>query len=183
MTAALREEHPQGPMRPPGDTTGLFGVFRRRYLLRLLVRKELRVRYQASLLGPRGLLVEHAVHQPVSHQSSERTPQRVVIGRVAVDDADLGEPRGAVRQQGLNGAVTLLLMLAQNQTGEELRLGEPIVATERAGIFRQQRQRELVGLNQNGAGRLAGFDELASSADQFVFLGTGGKCSASVIAV
>ena len=51
MTAALREEHPQGPMRPPGDTTGLFGVFRRRYLLRLLVRKELRVRYQASLLG------------------------------------------------------------------------------------------------------------------------------------
>lgn len=42
---------PLGPLRPPGDTTGLFGVLRRRYLLRLLVRKELRVRYQASLLG------------------------------------------------------------------------------------------------------------------------------------
>lgn len=40
-----------GPLRPPGDTTGLFGVFRRRYLLRLLVQKELRIRYQASLLG------------------------------------------------------------------------------------------------------------------------------------
>lgn len=40
-----------GPLRPPGDTTGLFGVFRRRFLLRLLVQKELRVRYQASLLG------------------------------------------------------------------------------------------------------------------------------------
>jgi len=40
-----------GPLRPPGDTTGLFGVFQRRYLLRLLVRKELRVRYQGSALG------------------------------------------------------------------------------------------------------------------------------------
>lgn len=40
-----------GPLRPPGDTTGLFGVFQRRYLLGLLVRKELRVRYQGSLVG------------------------------------------------------------------------------------------------------------------------------------
>jgi ABC-2 type transport system permease protein len=40
-----------GPLQPPGDTTGLFGVFKRRYLLKLLVQKELRVRYQASLLG------------------------------------------------------------------------------------------------------------------------------------
>ncbi len=39
------------PLRPPGDTTGLFGVLKRRYLLKLLVQKELRVRYQASLLG------------------------------------------------------------------------------------------------------------------------------------
>ena len=39
------------PLRPPGDTTGLFGVFKRRYLLKLLVQKEVRVRYQASLLG------------------------------------------------------------------------------------------------------------------------------------
>lgn len=50
MTATV-ERHPLGPLRPPGDTTGLFGVFRRGYLLRLLVQKELRVRYQASLLG------------------------------------------------------------------------------------------------------------------------------------
>jgi len=40
-----------GPLQPPGDTTGLFGVARRRYLLKLLVQKELKVRYQASLLG------------------------------------------------------------------------------------------------------------------------------------
>jgi ABC-2 type transport system permease protein len=47
----LEPEHPHGPLKPPGDTTGLFGVFKRRYLLGLLVRKELRVRYQASVLG------------------------------------------------------------------------------------------------------------------------------------
>ena len=47
----LEPEHPHGPLKPPGDTTGLFGVFRRRYLLGLLVKKELRVRYQASALG------------------------------------------------------------------------------------------------------------------------------------
>jgi len=40
-----------GPLRPPGDTTGLFGVFQRRYLLGLLVRKELRVRYQGTAIG------------------------------------------------------------------------------------------------------------------------------------
>lgn len=40
-----------GPLGAPGDTTGLFGVLQRRYLLGLLVRKELRVRYQGTLLG------------------------------------------------------------------------------------------------------------------------------------
>ena len=35
----------------PGKGAGLLDVFRRRYLLRLLVRKELRVRYHGSLLG------------------------------------------------------------------------------------------------------------------------------------
>lgn len=40
-----------GPLRPPGDTAGLFGVLRRRYLLSLLVRKELRVRYQGTAVG------------------------------------------------------------------------------------------------------------------------------------
>lgn len=46
-----RDQHALAPLQAPGDTTGLFGVFRRRYLLKLLVQKELRVRYQASLLG------------------------------------------------------------------------------------------------------------------------------------
>lgn len=43
--------HPLGPLREPGQTSGLVDVFRRRYLLKLLVRKELRVRYQGSLIG------------------------------------------------------------------------------------------------------------------------------------
>ncbi|MBA2457259.1 MAG: ABC transporter permease [Nocardioidaceae bacterium] len=45
------DEQSLPPLQPPGDSTGLFGVFRRRYLLKLLVQKELRVRYQASFLG------------------------------------------------------------------------------------------------------------------------------------
>lgn len=39
------------PLSPPSASTGLFEVFRRRYLLRLLVRRELSARYQGSLLG------------------------------------------------------------------------------------------------------------------------------------
>ncbi|MCH1866431.1 ABC transporter permease [Nocardioides sp. CFH 31398] len=39
------------PLVAPSATTGLFEVFRRRYLLRLLVRREISARYQASFLG------------------------------------------------------------------------------------------------------------------------------------
>jgi len=42
---------PLEPMVNPGRVGGLLEVFRRRYLLKLLVRKELRVRYQASVVG------------------------------------------------------------------------------------------------------------------------------------
>jgi ABC-2 type transport system permease protein len=42
---------PDGPLVAPGDQGGLHNVFRQRYLLRLLVRKELRARYQGSVLG------------------------------------------------------------------------------------------------------------------------------------
>ena len=44
--------HPVGePLSPPSESTGLFGVFRRRYLLRLLVQREVSARYQGSVLG------------------------------------------------------------------------------------------------------------------------------------
>ena len=45
------ERHVDAPLVPPSSTTGLFGVFRRRYLLRLLVRREISARYQGSFLG------------------------------------------------------------------------------------------------------------------------------------
>ena len=48
---ARETEHPLGDLRPPGGRGGLVDVFRRRYLLSLLVRKEIRVRYQGSVLG------------------------------------------------------------------------------------------------------------------------------------
>ncbi len=42
---------PDAPLAPPAGAGGLFDVFRRRYLLRLLVQKELQARYQGSVLG------------------------------------------------------------------------------------------------------------------------------------
>jgi ABC-2 type transport system permease protein len=39
------------PLVPPSSTTGMLEVFRRRYLLRLLVRREIQARYQGSFLG------------------------------------------------------------------------------------------------------------------------------------
>lgn len=41
----------EAPLVPPSQGGGLLDVFRRRYLLKLLVRKELRARYQGSVLG------------------------------------------------------------------------------------------------------------------------------------
>lgn len=51
---------PAGFVRP-GQGHGLFDVLRERYLLKLLVRKELRVRYQASFLGLAWSYVKPAV--------------------------------------------------------------------------------------------------------------------------
>ena len=42
---------PDAPLVAPGDNGGLHNVFRQRYLLRLLVRKQLQARYQGSVLG------------------------------------------------------------------------------------------------------------------------------------
>ena len=42
---------PSAPLVSPFAGGGLIDVFRRRYLLKLLVQKEIRARYQGSLLG------------------------------------------------------------------------------------------------------------------------------------
>jgi len=42
---------PDAPLAPPSANGGLLDVFRRRYLLRLLVQKEIQARYQGSVLG------------------------------------------------------------------------------------------------------------------------------------
>ena len=42
---------PDAPLAPPSSNGGLLDVFRRRYLLRLLVRKEIQARYSGSFLG------------------------------------------------------------------------------------------------------------------------------------
>lgn len=42
---------PDSPLVPPSATSGLLEVFRRRYLLKLLVRREISARYSGSVLG------------------------------------------------------------------------------------------------------------------------------------
>jgi ABC-2 type transport system permease protein len=43
--------HVDAPLAPPSASTGLLSVFQRRYLLHLLVRREISARYQGSFLG------------------------------------------------------------------------------------------------------------------------------------
>ncbi len=60
-TETLSGAHPADPLVNPGRIGGLVDVFRRRYLLKLLVRKELRVRYQGSAVGLLWTYVKPAV--------------------------------------------------------------------------------------------------------------------------
>lgn len=51
MTEAGRAHVVDAPLSPPAPRAGLLEVFRRRYLLRMLVQRELSARYQGSFLG------------------------------------------------------------------------------------------------------------------------------------
>ena len=51
QTAARAVHVVDGPLAPPSSNQGLLEVFRRRYLLKLLVRREIAARYQGSFLG------------------------------------------------------------------------------------------------------------------------------------
>ena len=52
---------PDAPLSPPSSTGGLLDVFRRRYVLKLLVRRELGARYQGTVLGMLWSYVQPAV--------------------------------------------------------------------------------------------------------------------------
>lgn len=47
----VRHDLAHVPLAPPSRTSGVFEVFRRRYLLRLLVRREIRARYAGTAFG------------------------------------------------------------------------------------------------------------------------------------
>jgi ABC-2 type transport system permease protein len=49
--APLHQRRVKAPLRPPWSEQGLVEVFRHRYILTLLVRREIAARYQASVLG------------------------------------------------------------------------------------------------------------------------------------
>ncbi|WP_435748166.1 ABC transporter permease [Nocardioides sp. SYSU DS0663] len=51
MTEAGRQRVVDAPLAPPAPTAGLLDVLQRRYLLKLLVQREISARYQGSFLG------------------------------------------------------------------------------------------------------------------------------------
>ena len=51
MTEAGRHHVVDAPLTSPAPKAGLLDVFRRRYLLRMLVQREISARYQGSFLG------------------------------------------------------------------------------------------------------------------------------------
>jgi ABC-2 type transport system permease protein len=51
----------EAPLAPPGSSGGLVDVFRRRYVLKLLVKRELSARYQGTVLGLAWSYVQPAV--------------------------------------------------------------------------------------------------------------------------
>lgn len=50
-TVSQRHDLAHVPLAPPGTTSGLLEAFRRRYLLRLMVRREIQARYARSFFG------------------------------------------------------------------------------------------------------------------------------------
>ncbi|QSR27575.1 ABC transporter [Nocardioides aromaticivorans] len=51
MSEAVTTAAEEVPLRPPAPESGLFAVFKQRYVLKLLVRREISARYQGSFLG------------------------------------------------------------------------------------------------------------------------------------
>ena len=51
MSEAITTTPEEVPLRPPAPESGLFAVFKQRYVLKLLVRREISARYQGSFLG------------------------------------------------------------------------------------------------------------------------------------
>jgi ABC-2 type transport system permease protein len=77
----------------PGRVGGLLDVFRRRYLLKLLVRKELRVRYQGSVVGfawsyvkpaVRFLMYYFIIELILGERSLENRPLHIFAGMIMV---------------------------------------------------------------------------------------------------
>ena len=84
---------PLEPMVNPGRVGGLLDVFRRRYLLKLLVRKEVRVRYQGSVVGfawsyvkpaVRFLMYYFIIELILGERSLENRPLHIFAGMIMV---------------------------------------------------------------------------------------------------
>ncbi len=112
------EAHPLGPLQNPGRVGGLKDVFRRRYLLKLLVRKELRVRYQGSSVGVAWSYVKPAVRFAMYYwvigllltKALEDRPLHIFSGMIMVaffTDALTSGSRSVVKNKSLVRKINL----------------------------------------------------------------------------
>ncbi len=119
MTAYAPAESDLGPLVNPGRIGGLADVFRRRYLLGLLVRKEVRVRYQNSPVGFLWSYVKPAVRFAMYYwviglllgpRALENRPLHIFSGMIMVQffsDALSSGTKSVVRNKALVRKISL----------------------------------------------------------------------------
>ncbi len=118
-TSIAADSSPLGPLQNPGRVGGLADVLRRRYLLRLLVRKELRVRYQGSVVGlawsyvkpgVRFLMYFYVIGLIMGENQLENRPLHIFSGMIMVSfftDALTSGTRSVVRNKSLVRKINL----------------------------------------------------------------------------
>ena len=84
------------------------------------------------LSGRSNRQVQHQLDHSGLDQSMKRPAKRVVIGHFL--QANVGTPIWTIFQERDQPAITLLLMLTQHQTGEQLRISK-ILAAELGAAF------------------------------------------------
>lgn len=119
MTARAATESDLGPLVNPGRVGGLADVVRRRYLLNLLVRKELRVRYQNSPIGFAWSYIKPAVRFAMYYwviglllgpRALENRPLHIFAGMIMVtffSDALSAGTKSVVRNKALVRKINL----------------------------------------------------------------------------
>ena len=128
-TVAVRHDLEHVPLAPPSRTSGIFEVFRRRYLLRLMVRREIQAKYAGTGFGL-GLAIARAiVNDPA-----------IVIADEPTGNLDPDTSWGIMDIfQRINGAGTTIVMATHDKTIVDT-MKKRVIAIEDGCIVRDEAQ-------------------------------------------